>query len=160
MYHESWQSRLLYWGGARLPCLHIIAGTDQTLRFITQSNLKPFTKKHAETPGAHVRLLGVQREGRNSPMESKGLKCEDYQPHPEDQTELMLTFKLSPSLHLLFIPFHLESKVCFPYSADVESYRPHLDIISKLEEGWWQRRDEGAQRAGLLGLVVKRGLGG
>lgn len=72
----------------------------------------------------------------------------------------MLTFKLSPSLHLLFIPFHLESKVCFPYSADVESYRPHLDIISKLEEGWWQRRDEGAQRAGLLGLVVKRGLGG
>lgn len=59
MYHESWQSRLLYWGGARLPCLHIIAGTDQTLRFITQSNLKPFTKKHAETPGAHVRLLGV-----------------------------------------------------------------------------------------------------
>lgn len=62
-------------GGARLPCLHIIAGTDQTLRFIKQSNLNPFTKTHAETPGAHVWLLGVQREERNSPMESKGLSA-------------------------------------------------------------------------------------
>lgn len=39
MYHESWH-RLL-----RLLCLHIIAGTDQTIRFIQQSNLKPSQRR-------------------------------------------------------------------------------------------------------------------
>lgn len=36
-------------------------------------------------------------------MESKEPKREDYQPHTEDETELMLTLKLLPLLHLLFI---------------------------------------------------------
>lgn len=95
-------------------------------------------------------------------MKSKEPKREDYQPHTEDETELMLTLKLLPLLHLLFIGSlsGLIVKICPPYAADVESYKPHLDLISKLEEGGWLCRDEGAPRAGPPGFVVKKGHGG
>lgn len=124
------------------------------------------TKTHAKLLEHMSGCWGVQREEQNNPTESKGLKCEDYQPHPEDQTELMLTFKLSPSLHLLFI--HCERLHCRQESKKksafpiVESYRPHLDLICKLDGErvagcggmrghreqvfwalWWKRRPGG-----------------
>lgn len=83
-------------------------------------------------------------------------------------TKLTLTFKACPRhMCFSFLCIHYErphcqqeSKVCFPYSADAQSYRPHVDPIYKLVKGrgpWWgiQR----ARRAHLQGFVVKKALG-
>lgn len=98
-------------------------------------------------------------------MESKVLQHKDYQPHPEDKTELMLTFKLLPLVHLLFIGSFMrvaslsqESKVCSPYSADLECFKPHLLLMPKLEKLGWLWRDGGAQRAHPPSFVVKKNL--
>lgn len=131
---------------AWLKCLHVIAGTNQTLRFINYGNLKPFTQTHVETRGAHVWLLGAWIEEGNNPMESKGLKCEDYQPHPANYTELMSTFELSPSLHLLLISLlslwvaRVKSLLSLFSWCRILQATPGHNLKIKGRKGWWRER--------------------
>lgn len=146
--------------GEWLRCLHIIINQD------FQSKAASNASHRCRRMPRIMQFMSGCRENRSSPVESKRPKWEDYHPHPEDSTEYMLSFKLSPLLHLLFIPH--QSLWVAPLLVKVKSLLflfswcsilwatpgPNLQI----KGGVW--RDEGVQGARLRGFVVKKRLGG
>ena len=134
----AWQAALLAGSTTAVSTHH---RCNQTLRFTKQRDLT-LTQMHTNTPGANLWLFGAMEAG-NYPMESKGSSSRITRPirktwlsscwhlsfHPRS---ICFSFRFS---HCEWPHCQRESKVCFPYSADAECYRPHLESICKWERG-------------------------